>query len=204
MKKNNERTWAILISLAAGALTGCVVPTSPASDGGSDASDAADARDASDVSAEPDAGESPCTRNSDCPSGQMCVGSRGCDVAWRCVPIQGCTASIEQYCSCRGVTVSGSGQCPPEPFSRRGSCDSPPDGGELVQTHPCGTTQCDWPWEYCVETIPRDPSAARSYSCHQVPPGCLFPWNCSCFASVPNSTCVSSGNSTIRLTVSTP
>lgn len=65
----------------------------------------------------------PCTSNADCASNQMCAGPEGCDVQWTCQPQRACTRDLRMYCSCRGETVSGSGSCPPEPYSHRGPCE---------------------------------------------------------------------------------
>ena len=64
-----------------------------------------------------------CTSSSDCPEGQQCHGEAGCDTAWTCGDPRPCTRDLVTYCACSGETVQGSGSCPPEPYSRRGSCD---------------------------------------------------------------------------------
>ncbi|MAQ15910.1 MAG: hypothetical protein CMN30_14095 [Sandaracinus sp.] len=64
-----------------------------------------------------------CTTSEDCPEGQLCAGTEGCDTPWECQPARPCTRDLVTYCSCSGETVQGSGSCPPEPYAHRGPCE---------------------------------------------------------------------------------
>lgn len=64
-----------------------------------------------------------CESNSDCPAGQMCDGSAGCDTPWTCVEERVCSTDSREYCACDGTTIRGSGSCPPAPFSHAGACE---------------------------------------------------------------------------------
>jgi len=65
-----------------------------------------------------------CSSNADCGAGQMCASFEGCGpAARRCAPDMACTKDLVEYCGCDGKTISGSGSCPPAPFTHRGPCE---------------------------------------------------------------------------------
>jgi hypothetical protein len=63
-----------------------------------------------------------CTTSADCAQGEQCFGPEGCGVQWTCVAARACTRDLAQYCGCDGLTVEGSGSCPPRAYSHRGPC----------------------------------------------------------------------------------
>lgn len=111
-----------------------------------------------------------CRSSAECPSNEFCAGeTEGCAIPWHCrsAPIACATNSVA-YCTCRGVTVYGSGTtgCAPEPFAHRGACEATDGGsapsedgganggcvrtgcsGQICADGPRGST-CEWTAEY--------------------------------------------------------
>lgn len=76
-----------------------------------------------------DAGAASCTRNADCPSGQLCEFELGCERTHGECHDNGCTSLpvAPQYCGCDGRTIQQVSACLPDrAYRSMGAC---PDGG---------------------------------------------------------------------------
>ena len=90
----------------------------------------------------PDAGAT-CQSSGDCPPSTMCQGAMGCGVAWRCVPLTGCTPDLARFCSCDGTTFEGSSSCPGRPYRAFGACPAADGGVACAAMDARGEGDCD-------------------------------------------------------------
>ena len=74
------------------------------------------------VGAPPAAAHKGCGADADCPSGQMCTFTPGCEAPGTCAPPRRCTRDLVEYCACDGTTFRGSSTCPVKAYRSRGKC----------------------------------------------------------------------------------
>jgi hypothetical protein len=65
-----------------------------------------------------------CTTSADCPPGQQCAGSQGCDVQWTCQHTL-CSNPPMTWCGCDGQTYTTTNGCATRPFVHEGPCETP-------------------------------------------------------------------------------
>jgi hypothetical protein len=90
----------------------------------------------------PDVGAT-CQSSADCPPSTMCQGAMGCGVAWRCVPLTGCTPDLTRFCACDGTTFEGSSSCPGRPYRAFGACPAADGGVACAAMDARGEGACD-------------------------------------------------------------
>jgi hypothetical protein len=86
----------------------------------------------------------PCNLAADCESG-VCEGMGCGDGAGTCAAAdRACTADVAQYCSCDGVTFTGSGSCPGARFQYRHACETKlAAGASCFVDVECGSGVCE-------------------------------------------------------------
>lgn len=139
-----------------------------------------------------------CSTNADCRSGEVCFGSPGCGVNWRCQRVRGCASAQENFCGCDGETFRARGQCPGRPYVHRGACGG--DGTAVAAApstaspaarpatgtpaRPAGTVGAATP---TTSTLPPAPVGARTCTSSRDcasgelcigPEGCGMTWTC--------------------------
>lgn len=113
----------------------------------------------------PTASGKACKANAECPSGEMCAISAGCDTPGTCVQQHMCTQNLVEYCGCDGQTFRSSGTCPSKPFKSRGACPAP-SGSDGAPPPPGTKKACN-----------SDADCTGGEQC-QGTEGCGAPWTC--------------------------
>jgi hypothetical protein len=125
----------LLPALALLLLAGCPAPP-PAGDDDL-AGPASDAPVVQPDGPEPDLAMTLACGQGTCAGDQICAGAPGCKSDWACAAAPRCTKDLVPYCGCDGKTFRGSGNCPGQPYLRRGECDGACLAQEARGVGPC-------------------------------------------------------------------